>query len=96
MVIKKCSKCGNQFSYKEKFHSSFPRYKSLQCNACGAKYETVSFSKWLFGMLVVLPNVVRIFWPGTSAYGLVYLFYLVILSFAYPFLEFYKLKENQG
>ena len=99
MVIKKCSNCGNQFSYKDKLPSSFPRYKTLQCHVCGSKYETVFLSRLLCGVFIVFPNIVRIFWPGTSDFSItslsLYILYLVILTFTYPFLEFYKLMENQ-
>jgi len=97
MIIKKCIKCGNQFAYKEKFLSSFPKYRSIKCKDCGAKYMVSEFSRLLFAILIALPLFIRTFLPGVFLYGLIYLLlsivYLAILLFTYPYFALLKLEE---
>ncbi|MBK5261608.1 MAG: hypothetical protein JJE17_03420 [Peptostreptococcaceae bacterium] len=95
-MIKECIKCGNQFSYKEKFLSSFPVYKSIVCHVCGTKYQVSVLGRLFFGILIVLPISIQIFLPEVFHDGLIYfllsLFYLAILSYTYPFFELLKLE----
>ena len=97
MIIKKCIKCGNQFAYKEKFLSSFPKYRSIKCKDCGAKYKASEFSRLFFAILIALPFFTRGILSGVFHYGWIYLLlsivYYAILLFTYPFFELLKLEE---
>jgi len=96
MIIKKCIKCGNQFSYKEKFLSSFPVDKSIVCHVCGTKYQVSVLGRLFFGIILVLPMSIKIYFPGIFHDGLINvllgLVYLAILSFIYPFFELLKVE----
>jgi len=89
MIIKNCSKCGNNFSYKEKFYSCYPKYGSITCTACGVKYRICNLYRRFIAILIVLPLIIKIIMPSFFNNTLLYLFctifYLAILVFISPF-----------
>jgi CXXC-20-CXXC protein len=102
MLIKTCTKCGNIFSYKDRFFSFTPKYRSVTCGACGAKFKISEFSRILLAFLITLPIIVKIIVPhifysrsASIIYAICSLLYIALLVLVAPFLIALKLESDE-
>jgi CXXC-20-CXXC protein len=54
-TTKICLNCGHQFTYREKFQSTWRLFWRMKCKECGARYGVLVRYRLLFGLLWALP-----------------------------------------
>ena len=99
MIIKKCIRCGKDFSYKEKLTSFTPVYKTITCDKCGARYTHGYIFRYALAFLIIAPLTLSIVRPGGIFSSWIHILYLVIyyilLFLISPMLMNFKPESNE-
>lgn len=78
MIIKRCQDCNNLFSYSEKFRSTFPTYKNIICESCGAEYRIPFFFRLGFAFLLAFPLTLNVVVPGLLFTKMIDILYMLL------------------
>lgn len=84
----KCEGCGVHYSYKTVIRSIVLNYRPLGCEACGTKRVFPLRSRFLVGIVIVLPLPMVIATTASAAWldmAFVYLLFVIPVTLVIPF-----------